>query len=702
MKHLPSFKTVLITLYLSSVLPLLLGLGFVLYLEYRTLLIQEHEATLRDLINVLVEPQPSATFTLRQTAELLNTQLRHTDFQAVVVDPTGRWYGDGPPLLTATEHTTLRTTGVPVSRLVQTDAGEYLVYSRALFDADGRVSGVVEGQFPIAAVTPDLAQVTQWLALTIGGAILLLLGLTPLVVHLAIRPLRTLLQTAHAVGSGQLAVRSPLPGVREFGELANTINAMLDRIERTLRVETQTADQLRRFVADASHELRTPLAVFGHGLDLLQEALRRQDHDQVQHTLLRLKREQESMRRLVNDLLLLAKMEQLHAAPLRYECIEPVPFLEEMTERAQMMACGQHIRLQWPAATLPAIEADPEALRRALSNLVENAIRHTPPGRTITLSVYAGNAEIGFVVADEGEGIATEHLQRLGERFYRIDGSRSRNGGGTGLGLAIVKAIAAAHGGRLEIASAPGHGTTVRFVIPVSRPHISVARESGHTAASSAGKTTVKLRQPFSLTLRGWIALGGILGALVLLIGLGYQARPVLTPFVNPAEPFPAGNRMLPLPPEHDAGRESFILPPTGYLDQAADMATQVSGGVAISIFFNGRHNPFVEVMVSDGSLIRVDTRSMVIQNVRPGPQGRGRGVERQRREWAELAAMKTHYPPPLGFDDVHQIARQAEIVPSHISLFLIDDQLVYLVEGDRQRMLIDAYTGAFSLNERD
>lgn len=701
MKHLPSFKTVLITLYLGSVLPLLLGLGFVLYLEYRTLLIQEHEATLRDLINVLVEPQPSSTLTLHQTAALLNTQLRHTDFQAVVIDPTGRWFGDVPPLLTATEHATLRTTGMPVSRLIQTDAGEYLVYGRVILDADGRVPGVVEGQFPITAVMPDLAQVTQWLALTIGGAILLLLGLTPLVVHLAMRPLRILLHTAHAVGSGQLAVRSPLPGVREFGELANTINAMLDRIEHTLRVETQTADQLRRFVADASHELRTPLAVFGHGLDLLQEALRRQDHDQVQHTLLRLQREQESMRRLVNDLLLLARMEQPHAAPLHYEFIEPVPFLEEITERAQMIACGQHIRLRWPAATLPAIEADPDALRRALSNLVENAIRHTPPGRTITLSVYAETAEIGFAVADEGEGIATEHLQRLGERFYRVDGSRSRNGGGTGLGLAIVKAIATAHGGRLEIASAPGYGTTARFVIPVARSHTSLARESGHTDVSSAGKKTVKLRQPFSLTLQVWIASSGILGALVLLVGLGYQALPTRTPSVNPIEPFSVGNLTLP-PPEHNAGRDSFIALPTGYLDQAAELAAQMNGGVAISIFFNGRHDSSVDAMISDGSLIRIDTRSMVIQNVRSGPQGRGRGVERQRREWAELAAMKTRYPPSLGFDDVHKIFRQAGTLPTHISLILIDDQLFYLVEGDHQRMLINAYTGAFSLDERD
>lgn len=192
----------------------------------------------------------------------------------------------------------------------------------------------------------------------------------------------------------------------------------------------------------------------------------------------------------------------------------------------------------------------------------------------------------------------------------------------------------------------------------MSRPHISVARESGHTDASSAGKTTVKLRQPFSLTLRGWITSGGILGALVLVVGLIYQALPTLTPSVNPIEPFSAGNLTLPPPPEHNAGREPFISLPTGYLDQSADMAAKVNGGVAIGIFFNGRHDSFVDVMISDGSLVRIDTRSMVIQNVRPGPQGRGRVADAQRREWAELAAMKIRYPPSLGFDDVHKIAR--------------------------------------------
>ncbi len=122
-----------------------------------------------------------------------------------------------------------------------------------------------------------------------------------------------------------------------------------------------------------------------------------------------------------------------------------------------MLAQGQIVRLTWRAPLPADLFADANALRRALGNLTDNALRYTPPGRAITLSVAAEGDHCRFTVADEGPGVAPEHLPHLGERFYRADPARGRHGG-AGLGLAIVRAIAEAHGGRLEISSTPGAG----------------------------------------------------------------------------------------------------------------------------------------------------------------------------------------------------------------------------------------------------
>lgn len=322
-----SFRRLLALLYFCSVAPLLIAIGFLVHIEYRTFLIAEHRATLMDLLHTLTAPATAES--LPSLAHLLETQLRGTDFRATVFDIEGRPVGGSHvPLLNAAEHAALRGGAPPISREVQQDGIAYQVYALALRDSSGRIDGIVEGSFAITAVEAELRQLTRWLVATIGSALLLAILLSPLIARLAVRPLRSLIMTVQAIHQGRFDARARPSAISELGQLALTLNAMLDRIQATINVEMRTATALRRFVADASHGLRTPLAVIGNGLEVLDEALRRQDAAQIAQTLTRLKREQEMIRRLVDDLLLLARMDQpdsrgalLSLAPLsRFHC----------------------------------------------------------------------------------------------------------------------------------------------------------------------------------------------------------------------------------------------------------------------------------------------------------------------------------------------------------------------------------------------
>jgi signal transduction histidine kinase len=287
-----------------------------------------------------------------------------------------------------------------------------------------------------------------------------------------LRPVDRVTAAAAAIAAGDgtatsLRSRLPVPPTNdEMARLSSTFNAMLDRLEASFRAQ-------ERFVADASHELRTPLTAIRGNVDVLLRQVRGGWHlfdaGDVALGLDDVRRESDRMRRLLDDLLLLARADAvgdagqsaaLHLAPVRLDEVAA-----EAVRSAESLATGQILELEAPRGVT--VNGDRDRLHQLVMILLDNAIRHTPPGRRVRVAVAATpDGAARLAVRDEGEGIAPEHVAHIFERFYRADGARGRSSGGTGLGLAIARAICDAHGGVIEVASAPGHGTMFIATLP--------------------------------------------------------------------------------------------------------------------------------------------------------------------------------------------------------------------------------------------
>jgi len=285
-------------------------------------------------------------------------------------------------------------------------------------------------------------------------AAIVLLGLW--IVRLGLRPLRAIEHTADAIAAGDLSQRVERAESRtEVGRLGLVLNTMLDRIE--------ASDQrLRRFVADASHELRTPLAAVRAYAELFKRgaASRPDDLDRV---MTGIGRESERMSALVEDLLLLARLDE--GRPLEREPVELDELATEAAEIARAVDPSHPIEL---AIEPIAVLGDRTRLRQVVDNLLGNARSHTPSGTAVRLRVGRDGGQALIEVADEGPGMTAEQAERVFERFYRADQSRSRASGGVGLGLSIVSAVTEAHGGAVSVDTAPGRGTTFRVRLPLN------------------------------------------------------------------------------------------------------------------------------------------------------------------------------------------------------------------------------------------
>lgn len=247
----------------------------------------------------------------------------------------------------------------------------------------------------------------------------------------------------------------------------------------------EQAEAMRRdFVANVSHEIRTPLTVLAGFVETLQ-TLSLAEADRVRYLAL-MAQQAQRMQSLVSDLLTLSKLEG-SPWPGTLEWTPVAPLLAACEAEARSlsgMVCldGQGHRIRFDADAGAEISGAPGEVQSAMANLVNNAVRYTPPGGTIDVQWRVGEDGRGeFAVRDSGPGIAPEHLPRLTERFYRVDRSRSRESGGTGLGLAIVKHVVQRHGGEMRIDSEVGVGSTFGFVLPASRIRRSHAAASAET-----------------------------------------------------------------------------------------------------------------------------------------------------------------------------------------------------------------------------
>jgi two-component system OmpR family sensor kinase len=333
--------------------------------------------------------------------------------------------------------------------------------------------------------------------LLVGAVVLLLLGgLAYVVVRTSLKPLRAVEATAAEIAAGDLSRRVPESDPRtEVGRLSQAFNAMLGQIEQAFRAreasETSalaSEERMRRFVADASHELRTPLTSIRGFAELYRQGAVAGPED-LERVMGRVEQEAARMGLLVEDLLLLARLDQQR--PLEQEPVDLLGVVGDAVHDARILAPDRTIGLELGDAA-PVVLGDEGRLRQVVTNLVSNALTHTPAGTPVTVSLEVtpspddGPDRVLLAVADQGPGMSESDRAQVFERFYRADPSRTRGAGGSGLGLSIVAALVAAHGGRVGVQSAPGSGSRFLVELPQHRgdevpsPGLAAGAQAGH------------------------------------------------------------------------------------------------------------------------------------------------------------------------------------------------------------------------------
>jgi signal transduction histidine kinase len=305
----------------------------------------------------------------------------------------------------------------------------------------------------------------------LGRVLLLLLPLALLLTGVAgvwltsraLRPVEEFADAAGRIGGANFSGRMPVSGKDEFAHLGSVFNSMLDRLETAFLNLEEAYKSQRQFVADASHELKTPLTAMRTRLGIA--SLRVQTPEKYIEHIGSLTRSTDKMSSIVSDLLLLARADEGMLLGKRRSI--PVESLAE--EAASIIEDAYGCRIERKVQDKLEVSADADGLSRVLTNVLDNAARHTPRDGSIVLSAFNRGQIVVIQVEDSGSGIPAEHLPHVFDRFYRVDASRERETGGTGLGLALVKAIVEAHHGALSIASEVGRGTTVTIELPASQ-----------------------------------------------------------------------------------------------------------------------------------------------------------------------------------------------------------------------------------------
>ncbi|HEY8451678.1 MAG: HAMP domain-containing sensor histidine kinase [Micromonosporaceae bacterium] len=405
----------------------------------------------------------------------------------------------------------LRLSGEPVSVPAQDRSSRWRMIVTLLPTAGAQPGQPLrQDQVIMLVVAQNMAGVDAalnqliWTEVLVGAAVLglvVVLGATG--VRRSLRPLLQMQRTAQAITGGDLSRRVPEPeGDRprtELGRLARALNTMLEQIESAFAARArseaaareaeararQSEERMRQFVADASHELRTPLTSIRGFAELYRQGAVSSPEDTAA-LLGRIENEAARMGLLVEDLLLLARLDQQR--PLDDEPVELAVVVSDSVEAARAVEPERPITVELPDGTARlVVRGDDARLRQVVGNLLSNALTHTPPGTPVSVRLYAENGLAVVEVADKGPGLAPEQAERVFERFYRADAARGRParragaasmGGGTGLGLAIVAAITEAHGGSVQLDTEPGRGATFRVRLPLAdREFVTMDRE---------------------------------------------------------------------------------------------------------------------------------------------------------------------------------------------------------------------------------
>lgn len=296
-----------------------------------------------------------------------------------------------------------------------------------------------------------------WVILGIGLLAAVIIGYR--IANSGIAPVQTMAETVRRVRSSTLSERIALTGMpSELSGLAETFNEMLERLEEAF-------ERLSQFSSDLAHELRSPIGNIRGEMEVtLTRARNASEYREVMQSSLE---ECEKLSRLIDRLLFLARSEHPETQ-IRREILHVDCELQRVIEFYEPAATEREVRLHLQAASMLAVAVDRTLFQIAAGNLVDNAVRHTPPGGHVTVAASADAESLIVTVSDTGIGIASQHLPHVFDRFYRADPARTHDGGGAGLGLAIVDTIMRLHRGSVAMASTLGEGTSVTIIFPAS------------------------------------------------------------------------------------------------------------------------------------------------------------------------------------------------------------------------------------------
>lgn len=435
------------------------GLGAVAYVELDRFLVGQTAAQWRSQSVATVEAYRSRLgpgLTLDELAPGLAGDLSSRRITALVLDRSGQVLAGGPvlpddpsPAEVHRDAAADAASGLESLRLASSGVERQLVVYLPLRDRAGMTAAVIQlnGPIPEVAQALDRARLL-WMLITLG-ALAAGAGLAVLFGRYLAAPLEQLEAVCRAIAAGDWGQRSNLRyRPDEVGRLAAAFDEMVHRLEAAFAAQ-------RRFVADAAHQLKTPLMAVGGSLELLERAVV-SDPAGVARMQATIREQLARLERMVRKLVTLSALEA--GSPLHRQSVELARIAREVVEEFRPLAAGREVRIE--TAAPGTVDGDPERIREALANLVDNALRHTQAGGRITIEVAGPRV----IVRDTGEGIPPERLPRIFDRFYRYPPSSN----GSGLGLAIVKSIVDAHGGSIRAESTPGLGTAITLTFPTA------------------------------------------------------------------------------------------------------------------------------------------------------------------------------------------------------------------------------------------
>ncbi len=389
-----------------------------------------------------------------------NIQLRLLNRDKQVIDSLGASVAEMP-----LSSPTASSTGF--ATVDNGDKGQWRIYSQSISgrDGNGGVKGWIQVGQPAFVLNTELGRLFTPIGL--GALVALLLAILGglFLANQALKPIDRVTRTAQTISTRDLSRRINYHGpADEIGRLALTLDQMFDRLEKGF-------EQERRFTSDASHELRTPLTALKGRIEVTLNRLR--DPQDYQETLETLNVEVDRLIRLSSSLLYLARLDQAGQS-WQSESLNLSDLLDSMVDSMQAVAELRQIELSLVTPPDLHLQGNLDQLTRLFLNLLDNALKYTPPRGRVKVRVERTGDQATVAVSDNGPGIAAKHLPHLFKRFYRAESDRASTSGGAGLGLAIAYEITRQHGGRLEVESQPGQGTTFKVQLPLLPLHAQV------------------------------------------------------------------------------------------------------------------------------------------------------------------------------------------------------------------------------------